>query len=94
MHVDREDDNLDVRHVLVLEQLQLQLILLLQTRRKLVRVLFDPLLNPLNEFVRAIGERLEREEGNPGASERKGTSCFSATTRGKWMSQKHGISTY
>ena len=70
MNIDGKDDDLDVGHVLVLEHLELLLVLVLQARRQLLRILLllDVFLEAFDELFCTVGDRLEREESDSGAS--------------------------
>lgn len=69
MDVDREDDDLDIGHVLVLEHLQLLLVLFFQARSRLLCNVLDALLDLSDNLFRAVGDRLKREECYAGASQ-------------------------
>ena len=70
MDVDGEHHDLDVGYILILEHLELLIVLILQSRRELGCILLDPLFEVLDELIRTVGECLDWEEGNSGASQR------------------------
>lgn len=58
LHVDGEDDDLDVRNILVLQHLELHLVLLLESDGQLVRPLGELLFERRDDLVRAVREGL------------------------------------